>query len=161
MQDSGLRMDLLKPERIGKGVEEGLEEEEGRSSPKRHCPQKAVQAQAATTASKGRSRSRLVISCDSMVAVTGGRGGRFEDMGARFWTPFKTYRRRMLPFHSRLWAMCQALRADKRARGVLPACLPELEAANAQSTNSSAGKRKDWGTFRESQKRMNWRMAPE
>ena len=61
MHDSGLRMDLLNPERIGKDMEEGAEEEEGRSSPRRHCPQKAVEAQAATAALNGRLRLRFVI----------------------------------------------------------------------------------------------------
>jgi hypothetical protein len=52
-------MDLLKPERSGREIGEETEIEMGRSSPKRHCPQKAVQVQAATAASKGRLRLRL------------------------------------------------------------------------------------------------------
>jgi hypothetical protein len=54
-------MDLLKPEQTEKGVKDIVVEEEGRSSPRQHWPQKAVQVQAATTASNGKLRLRLVI----------------------------------------------------------------------------------------------------
>ena len=56
--------------------------------------------------------------------------------------------------------MCHALSAEIRLWGVPPACLPRLEAANAQSTNSSAGKRRDSGTRSSSQNRMNWLIDP-
>jgi hypothetical protein len=61
VQDSGLRIDLLKPEQTGKGVEDVVAEEEGRSSPRQHWLQKAVQAQAAITVLNGRLRLTLAI----------------------------------------------------------------------------------------------------
>ena len=59
-------MDLLKSDRVGKGVWVDEVKDAGNSSPKRHCPQKAVAAQAATTASNGASRSRASINCVSV-----------------------------------------------------------------------------------------------
>ena len=90
MYDRSLRVDLLKSERVGKGVVTRIDEEEGRSSPKRHWPQKAVVAQAAITASSGELRSRCSTSCKSIVALIGGRGGRLEPRGARLCTPLRT-----------------------------------------------------------------------
>jgi hypothetical protein len=46
-------------------------------------------------------------------------------------------------------------------RGVPPACFLKLEAANAHSTNSSAGKRRHSGTRSASQNRKNCLMVPE
>ena len=136
------------------------EEEVGKSSPRRHCPQKAVAAQAATAASSGELRSRTPTSCAIIFALTGGRRGCLEDPGARLCTPLRTYRRRELPFHSMLCVTCHALRAEIWLRGVPPACLPKLEAANAHRTNSSVGKRKESGTRSESQKRMKCFIEP-
>ena len=49
----GFHSDLLKLEHVGKGLERAMEVDEGKSSPKRHCPQKAVVAQAVIAALKG------------------------------------------------------------------------------------------------------------
>ena len=62
MHECGLREDLLKPERVGKKVEKGEEDVAGKSSPKRHWPQKAVVAHAATAASRGELGSRCSTS---------------------------------------------------------------------------------------------------
>ena len=53
------------------------EEEVGKSSPRQHCPQKAVAAQAATAASSGELRSRTPTSCAIIFALTGGAKGLF------------------------------------------------------------------------------------
>ena len=84
MHDWGLESDLLKSDRVGKDSEsEGERCMEGeRSSPRRHCPQKAVVAHAATAASRGRLRSSLVISWDSILALIGGRSGCLQFLGA-------------------------------------------------------------------------------
>jgi hypothetical protein len=66
----------------------------------------------------------------------------------------------ILPFHLRLCAGCQVLRAERRLRGVLLACLPRLEAAKAHKTNLFAGKRRCSGTCSSSQRRMNCFMVP-
>ena len=60
------------------------------NSPRRHWPQKAVAAQAATAASKGEVRSRFSTSWDNMLALMGGRGGRVEFLGAELRTPLMT-----------------------------------------------------------------------
>ena len=161
MQDWGFRIDLLKPERMGRGEGGTAVEEMGSNSPKRHCPQKAVAAHAATATSRGESRSSCWTSCAIIFALTGGRGGRLDDPGAKLCTPFRTYRKRELPFHCILWATCHALSAESRFRGVLLACLPALEAANAHSTNSLAGNRIWTGTPSTSQKFMYCLIAPE
>jgi hypothetical protein len=161
MQDNGLRSDLLKPDRNGKGVDKRTDEDDGRSSPRRHWPQKAVVAHAATATSKGSLRSRRSTSCSIIAAFTGGRGRRFEPWGARLWTPLSTYLRRVLPFHSVLCATCHTFKADKWLRGVLRECTPALEAAKAHRTNSSAGKRRWLGTPSASQNCMNCLIAPE
>ena len=89
IHDWGLRTDLLKSERDGNGGN-GRDVDRGNNSPIRHCPQKAVVAHAATAASSGEDRSRLSTSCDNILLVTGGRGGRFEDPGVKLCTPFST-----------------------------------------------------------------------
>ena len=142
IQDCGLWIDLLKPEQSGRGIDEEVEEKIGRSLPKRHWPQKAAQVQAATAASKERLRLRLVTNCESMRAVIGSQGMHFEVIGAKLCTLLRTWCSLVLPFHSKLWAECHAFSADSWARGVLPACLPVLEAVNVHSTSSSAGKRR-------------------
>jgi hypothetical protein len=154
-------MDLLKLERVGRMEERSVEADDGSNSPKRHCPQKAVAAQAATATSKLEVESRRLTSCVIIFAFTGGLGVRRELFGARLCTPLRTKRKRALPFHSMLCVTCQALRAERRLRGVLLECLPTLDAAKAHSTNSSAGNRKCSGTPSKSQKRMNCSMAPE
>jgi hypothetical protein len=83
MHDNGLRTDLLKPARVGKGVVRRITEDEGSNSPNRHWPQKAVVTQAATATSNGSLRSKRLTNWVSMVAFIGGRGGRFEPWGAR------------------------------------------------------------------------------
>ena len=161
IQDCGLQIDLLKPEQSGRGIDEGVEEEIGRSLPKWHWPQKAAQVQAATAASKGRLRLRLVTNCESMRAVIWSWGMRFEVIGAKLCTLLRTWRSLVLPFYSRLWAECHAFSADSQAWGVLPVCLPVLEAANVHSTSSSVGKHRCRGICNKLQKAMNWHMAPE
>ena len=159
--DCGFFDDLLKLAWTGKEVKDKGDEDSGSNSPRWHWPQKAVAAQAATAASSGALRSSLSTSCESILALIGGRGGCLEVPGARLWTPLKTYRSHELPFHSMLWVICHAFRAESRLREVLPACFPKLEAANAHRTNSSAGKRRCSGTCSESQKRMNCLIVPE
>jgi len=105
---------------------EGLEEvdesvrEEDKSSPRRHWPQKAMLAAAATAASRGSRRLRASIRDNNMVVLTGGRGGRREESGVRFLTPFKTKFSRKPPFQSTLCKMCQALRAEMYLHTVSP-----------------------------------------
>ena len=82
-------MDLLKAERVGKEVVEERDDE-GSSTPRRHWPQKAVTAHAATAASKGNDRSSPSMSWTIILALIGGRGGREEVPGAELRTPFKT-----------------------------------------------------------------------
>ena len=53
MHDWELRVDLLKSERMGTGVDNKEDSEEGSNSPKRHWPQKAMVAQAAIALSRG------------------------------------------------------------------------------------------------------------
>ena len=125
----------------------GDAKEDGRSSPRRHWPQKAITAHAATAASKWEVRSSLSTNWDSILALIGGRNGRLELSGERLWTPLRTNRRQELPFHSMLCARCHAFRAARRLRGVVLACLPRLEAAKAHKTNSSAGKCRCSGTI--------------
>ena len=160
MQAFGFLNDLLKSARVGSGEGGRVDDNEGRSSPKRHWPQKAVTAQAATAASNGELRSSSWIRSPSIVALTGGRGSCLDEDGAKLCTPFNTYRKRVLPLHSTLCAACQALRAVIRLRGVPPACLLKLEAAKAHKTNSSAGKRMCSGTRSTSQNRRNCLMVP-
>ena len=83
MHASGFCRDLLKLERVGNG--EGGRDEyiRGKSSPKRHWPQKAIVAQAATAASKGELRSKPCTRSTSMVAFTGGRGACLEELRAK------------------------------------------------------------------------------
>jgi hypothetical protein len=88
IHERGSRRDLLKSERVGRGGGRRGDAEGGKSSPRRHWPQKAATAHAATAASKGELRSRLSTSCESILALIGGRGGRFELSGARLRTPF-------------------------------------------------------------------------
>ena len=102
MHASGFFSDLLKLERVGNGDEGRFECDNGRSSPKRHWPQKAAVAHAATAASKGELRLRFWISRTSIVVLTGGRGTCLEEVGAELCTPLKTYRSLVLPFHRTL-----------------------------------------------------------
>ena len=78
MQARGLRKDLLKPDRVGRGGERYRDDETGSSSPSRHWPQKAT-TQAAIAASKARLRSKALMSCDGWtsgaVRRTGGEIG--------------------------------------------------------------------------------------
>jgi hypothetical protein len=76
--------------------------DEDRSSPRRHCPQKATEAVAATVASRGSLRLRPLIRDDSMMVLIGGRGGRREERGVRFLTPLRIKFSRGPPFHSTL-----------------------------------------------------------
>lgn len=85
----GSRVDLFRLERNGNKIESKMRMEEGRSSPRRHWPQKAIVAQAEITISKGESRSRCWINWMIILAVTGGRGGCLEH-GVRLCTPFIT-----------------------------------------------------------------------
>lgn len=94
------------------------------------------------------------------MALTGGRGACLEELGAKLCTPLITYRKRVLPFHSMLWAACQAFRAVIRLLGVPPACFLKLEAAKAHKTNSSAGKRMCSGIRSSSQNWMNCLIVP-
>ena len=155
MQDCGFWINLLKPEKSGRGVGEGAEEEIGRSLPKQHWPQKAVQAQAVTAVLKGKLRLRLVTNCKSMRAVIGSQDICFEVIGTKLCTLLRTWHSLVLPFHSKLWAECHAFRADSQVWGVLPACLLVLEAAKVHSTSSSVGKHRCQGMCNESQKAMN------
>ena len=82
-------MEHLKSARVGRGLDSRSEAWDGKSSPRRHCPQKAVTVQAATAASNGELRSRLSMSCEIILALTGGRGERLEAPGARFRTPLR------------------------------------------------------------------------
>ena len=134
-----LRGDFRRPERIGKDIASGDAREVGRSSPKRHWPQNAVTAQAATAASNGEPRSRFSTSWDNILALIGGRNGSLEVLGERLWTPFRTKRKGELPFHSMLCARCQAFRAERRLRSVVLACLPRLEAARRTRRLENAG----------------------
>ena len=149
-----MREDFFRLERVGKRDRGRVGDEEGKSSPRRHCPQKAVVAQVATVMSRGDSRLRCCRSCVNILELMGGRGGRLEPRGVRLWTPLSTYRKRELPFHSRLWAICHALRADRRFLGVLRAWMPMLDAAKAHSMNSSAGNLRWLGTPSALQKRI-------
>ena len=83
MRDLGLREDFLKLERRGKRAINKIDSDEESSSPRRHCPQKAVAAQAAIAMSKGSLRSKRWISCMTILALTGGRGGCLEPRGIR------------------------------------------------------------------------------
>ncbi len=129
-------------EDVDKSVRDGAN-----NSPKRHCPQNATLAVAATAASKGSWRSRAAIREDSMLTLTGGRGGRREERGVRFLTPFKMKLSREPPFHSTSCRICQALRAEMYLHTVFPESKPALEAAKAERTNSLAGKRSSGGMF--------------
>ena len=90
MQASGFLTDLLKSERIGKGERGRVDDDKGRSSPRRHWPQKAVTAQAATAASNGELRSRFWTRRINIAALTGGRGACLDELGAKLCTPFNT-----------------------------------------------------------------------
>ena len=79
----------MKPERVGRGIFSEGDDEEGRSSPRRHWPQKAVAAQVAIAASTGVLRSRFSTSCESILALIGGHGRCFEPPGARLLTPLR------------------------------------------------------------------------
>jgi hypothetical protein len=81
MQDNGFRTDLLKPERVGKGVDSKMDADDGSNSPKRHWPQKAVVAHAATAISNGELRSKWSMSWEIILVLTGGRGKRLEPPG--------------------------------------------------------------------------------
>jgi hypothetical protein len=65
IHDKGFRTDHLKPERVGKGVDSRIDADEGSSSPRRHCPQKAVVAHAAIAASNGELRSSRFLRATS------------------------------------------------------------------------------------------------
>ena len=132
----GFCKDFLKTDRAGRRVGSRGKEDDGKSLPKWHWPQKATTAQAATAASKGKLILRPLMSCWSILELTGGWGGCLDLPGARLWTLLRTYRRQALPFHSRLWVICHALSTERWLKGVVLACFPRLEAANAQSTNS-------------------------
>jgi hypothetical protein len=121
--------------------------EEDKSSPRRHCPQKATLAMAATAASRGSWRSRAPTRDVNIVVLTGGRGRRREESGMRFLTLFRMKLSRNPPFHLTLCRMCQALRAEMYLHTVFPDIWPALEAAKAQRTNSLAGKRSSEGMF--------------
>ena len=82
-------MEHLKSVRVGRGLDSISEAWDCKSSPRRHCPQKAVTAQAATTASNGELRSRLSMSYEIILGLTGGRGECLEAPGARFQTPLR------------------------------------------------------------------------
>ena len=132
---------------------EGLEEveasvcKEAINSPRRHWPQKATLAAAATAASRGSCRSSLIIREDNILMLTGGRGRRQEDRGVRFLTPFKMKLSREPPFHSTSCKTCQALRAEMYLHTIFPDSKPALEAAKAERTNLLAGKRSSGGMF--------------
>ena len=89
MQALGSLSDLLKSEWVGSNDGEKADDDSGSSSPSRHWPQKDVTAHAAIAASKGVSRSRFWTSCTSIVAFIGGRGGFFDEFGAKLWTPLR------------------------------------------------------------------------
>ena len=76
---------------------ERSEDEEERSSPRRHCPQKASTAQAAIAVSMGCVRSRLLMRSLSMLVMIGGCGGFLEDAGVMFLAPFITTAHRCIP----------------------------------------------------------------
>ena len=90
MQVSGFLTDLLKSDRISNGERGGVDDDKGRSSPRQHWPQKAVTAQAATAASNGELRSRFWTRRINIAALTGGRGARLDELGAKLCTPFNT-----------------------------------------------------------------------
>ena len=127
-----------------------------RSSPRRHWPQKASNAQAATAMSKGLVRSSLSKSCWSMVTVIGGRRGFLEEEGARFLAPLMTTCRRKPPFQVAPWALCHALRPESQFWMVLAEMHPASEAAYAQRTNSSAGNCRAVGTPSCLEKARKW-----
>ena len=103
-----LREERAKWRLAGLEVIERSEAADDRSSPSRHCPQKAIRAQAATAASFGCVRSRFSMRSRSMAVVMGGRGGSLEEEGAMFLAPLMITRTRMPPFQTALWALCQA-----------------------------------------------------
>ena len=84
------RIDCFKFPQDGTESVERLEYVEGRSSPSLHCPQKAMDAQAATAASRGSLRFRLETRMDNIDTFTGSLGRRLVEQGARFPTPVKT-----------------------------------------------------------------------
>ena len=59
--DRGFLMEHLKSARVGRGLDSRSEAWDGKSSPRRHCPQKAVTVQAATATSNGELRSRSSV----------------------------------------------------------------------------------------------------
>ena len=87
-------------------------QEEDKSSPRQHCPQKAMLAVMLIVVLRGLLRLRLFIRDDNMMVLIGGCGGCCEESRVRFLMPFKTRLSLGSPFHSMLWRMCQALRAD-------------------------------------------------
>jgi hypothetical protein len=109
-----LRVEWLKWDWAGLDVVERSEADVARSSLRRHWPQKASNAQAATAASRGFIRSSPSKRCWSMVTVIGGRGGFLEEEGAKFLAPLMTTCRRRLPFHVAPWALCHALRPESQ-----------------------------------------------
>ena len=79
----GSRVDLFRLERSGNKIDSRRRTEEGRSSPRRHWPQKAMVAQDATAMSKGESRLRCWINWIIILAVTGGRSKCLDPRGVR------------------------------------------------------------------------------
>jgi hypothetical protein len=141
-----LRVECLKWERAGLEVVERSEADIDRSSPRRHCPQKASNAQVAMATSRGLVRSSPSKRCWSMATVIGGCGGFLEEEGARFLALLMTTCRCKPPFQGALWALCHALRPERRFWMLLAETCPASEAAYAQSMNSSAGNYNTAGT---------------
>ena len=86
----GFHKDFLKSDWAGRRVGSRGKEDDGKSSPKWHWPQKATTAQAATAASKGKLILRPLMSCQSILELTGGWGGHLDLPGAWLWTPLRT-----------------------------------------------------------------------
>jgi hypothetical protein len=79
----------------------------GRISPKRDWPQKATKAAARQATLRGLTGERLVCSMWSMLSVTGGCGGRFEEGGEWISEPHKTSERWLPLLYGTLWNRCQ------------------------------------------------------
>ena len=126
-------------------VTERLVDDDDRSSPSQHYPQKAIKAQIAMAASIGCVRSRLLMRSWSIAIVTG-HGGSLEEEGAMFLALLTIMHKCTPPFQVALWALCHALRLVNWFWMVLEERWPASEVAYAHSMNLSVGNCRLGGT---------------